>query len=150
MDCCKPATPEALPPVVIDCRSCGARGRAVKSITLDSLLVAPGSRPPGDYRFCPEPKCPVVYFHTTNGTELDVSDLKIRVGQKETAEDRPICYCFSHTAKELTDDVRANGVSTITQTIMAACKRGEDRCPTTNPQGGCCLGNVGAVVRAAK
>ena len=35
----------------------------------------------------------------------------------------------------------------VTAAITERCRRGEDRCPETNPQGACCLGNVRAISR---
>jgi len=83
-----------------------------------------------------------VYFHP-DGAALGVDALRVRVGQKETGPDRPICYCFAHSAA----DLRAK--PGIRDEIKAACKRGEDHCAETNPQGACCLGNVAAVLRQA-
>lgn len=96
-----------------------------------------------DRRFCRSAHCPVVYFHGEAGTALGADALKVRVGHKEHLADRPICYCFGHSAADL------QARPSIGEEIKAACKRGEDRCAETNPQGSCCLGNVAAVLRDA-
>ncbi|MFT4623360.1 MAG: hypothetical protein ACI8PZ_002016 [Myxococcota bacterium] len=139
MDCCTP-TSETAP--LVDCRRCGTRGRTVGDVTLDALLVFPDHRAAGAYRFCRTADCPVVYFDAA-GEELGVSAVRVRVGQKEALPDRPICYCFGHSAEDI------GATPGIRDDIKAACKRGEDRCPETNPQGSCCLGNVAAVLREA-
>lgn len=127
-----------------DCPRCGQRGRAVGDITLNALLVAPDLRTDGTWRFCRNSDCPVVYFDEGDGNVLEADALKVRVGQKEHHPDRPICYCFGHSAADLMER------PSIQQEIKAACKRGEDRCPQTNPQGSCCLGNVAAVLAATR
>ncbi len=138
MGCCdtRPEAPAGT------CPSCGARGRAVGDVTLDALLLEPARRPPGPWRFCRTPDCEVVYF-SGGGDVLRSDALAVRVGIKERAPDRPICYCFGHSAADLAER------PAIRDEIKAACKRGEDRCPQTNPRGACCLGDVGAVIAAA-
>ena len=46
-------------------------------------------------------------------------------------------------------DAQAHGVPTIRDSIRAACKAGRDNCERKNPQGRCCLGNVGLVLKSA-
>ena len=46
-----------------------------------------------------------------------------------------ICYCFSHTAKDLEDDVIKNGKSTIKEKIASEKKTGGCECKTKNPKG---------------
>ena len=58
----------------------------------------------------------------------------------------PLCYCFGYTAADIAAEIRADGATTIPDAITAHCRRGEDRCPETNPQGSCCLGNIRAAV----
>jgi hypothetical protein len=147
VDCC--TTDVAQTGALVDCPSCGSRGRTIEAITLDALLHAPAQRPPGAWRFCRQRTCPVVYYNTDDGSQLRVQALRVRVGQKDTAPDRPVCYCFGYSADDLITELRATGDSTIPDAIAAACRRGEDRCPETNPQGSCCLGNVRAVIEAA-
>ena len=148
MDCCA-TEPEARTDSRA-CPACGHRGRRVKRVTLDAL-VADGAAPDDqDYRFCATPGCPVAYFGDATGRQVPVSELRVRVGQKETAPDRPLCYCFDYSAADVTAQVEATGTSNIPDVITDHCRRGEDRCPQTNPQGSCCLGNVRAAVGAAE
>lgn len=139
MDCCSTTADTA---ALVDCPRCGTRGRIVGDQTLDALLVAPEQRATGAWRFCRKADCSVVYFND-DGAELEANALSVRVGQKEDKADRPICFCFGHSA----EDLRARPV--IREEIKTACRRGEDRCAETNPQGSCCLGNVAAVLREA-
>lgn len=136
--CCK-ATGGPSEVTARDCPRCSQRGRVVADATLDALLRAPNQRGGGPWRFCRNADCSTVYFHGT-GAVLEADALNVRVGQKEHGADRLVCYCFGHTAEDL---LRR---PSIQHEVKAACKRGEDRCPQTNPQGHCCLGNVADVL----
>jgi len=46
-----------------------------------------------------------------------------------------ICYCFKHTKKDLEDDAKAHGKSTIMAAIIAHSKAGECHCKENNPKG---------------
>jgi len=118
----------------------------VKPVTLASLVV--GLVPEGEHRFCATPGCPVAWF--SEAGRIPVSASRVRIGQKETAPDRPLCYCFGHAASDVVAEVRATGSSTIPARIAERCRRGEDRCELTNPQGSCCLGDVRAVLKQAQ
>jgi len=136
MDCC------ATEAVVDDlCPACHEKGRAVKPVTIRAM--APDAQPSSEgWRFCRSAHCGVAYYHV-RGNTVPVSALPVRVGLKETAPDRPVCYCFAYSEQDIARD--PNGVS---EDIKARCRRGEDRCAETNPQGSCCLGNVLAIARA--
>lgn len=116
-----------------------------------AALLAPGvTRSEGLHRFCRELVCGVVYFAERGGAVLGRDALTVRVGLKEDAPDRPVCYCFGYSAADIEADVTATGTSSIPGIITERCRRGEDRCPETNPEGRCCLGNVRAVLREAR
>ena len=149
MDCCG-AADEIEPQAITDCPRCGTRGRSVTEVTLDALLKAGTERADGPHRFCRNPVCEVVYFAESTGAVLGRGALTVRVGQKEDAPDRPVCYCFGYSAADIGTDVATTGTSPIPEIITEHCRRGEDRCPETNPQGSCCLGNVGTVLREAQ
>ena len=123
-----------------DCPHCSGRGRRVSAETLAALVIDP---PEGAFRFCYTTDCPVVYYSESTRETIGADRLRVRVGQKETAPDRPICYCFGYSAADILAD------PTIPTQIARRCKAGEDACPRTNPQGACCLGNVQAVLREA-
>lgn len=134
------------------CPSCGEKGKAVKPVTLKSLLTDEAQRRADDldgFRFCPTPGCDVAYYRA-GGDRFVVGDVRVPIGQKQTDASRLVCYCFDHTASEIEADVEASGTSTIPDDIAAKCKQGLDRCPETNPQGSCCLANVKAALKDAQ
>ncbi len=51
------------------------------------------------------------------------------------AKEELLCYCFVHSRKDIEEDFRKNGRSTILETIAAASRAGECRCQETNPKG---------------
>lgn len=94
------------------CPSCGKKGRMVKPLTVESLLTEEARsrviRADG-FRFCAEPSCNVAYFHPETGDRFLRSEVRVRIGQKETAPPRPICYCFNHTVEEIESGSRRRG-----------------------------------------
>lgn len=134
---------------IVDCPACGERGRKVKPVTIASLARETVERRDSGYRFCASVGCEVAWFSDW-GDCIPVSACRVAIGQKSTAADRTLCYCFGHTAKDLTDELAATGSSTLSQRIGEACRRGEDRCPEMNPQGSCCLGNVRAALQSVR
>jgi hypothetical protein len=72
--------------------------------------------------------------------------VRTRVGVKETEDPIPVCYCFGFTARQIAEDLTANGRSTIRPYIENQVRAGRCRCETTNPAGRCCLGNVSRVI----
>jgi hypothetical protein len=141
-DCC--SAPEFDPK---QCPSCGTRGHRVPPATLVALArVPPEATDP--WRFCPSNACEVVWFGETTRGVVERVDLRVRVGVKETAADRPICYCFGHDGTTIA--ARATTDDPVYREIRERCRRGEDRCETTNPQGHCCLADVLAIEREAR
>ena len=130
------------------CTACGKTGKPVKRETLEHLLKEDRVSLVRDtqYYFCQTPHCNVVYF-SRNADTFYKTDLKVRVGLKETAEPIPVCYCFGYTRKMIEDDFLRNGCSTIQKEITKKVKEGVCRCEVTNPQGACCLGDVAQVIK---
>ena len=135
------------------CRMCGGKGKAVKPVTIESLLTEDAlvrvSNPDG-FRFCLTPSCEVAYYRPGTEERFLRQDVRVRIGLKETDSPRPVCYCFDHTVEEIEADVATTGTSRIPDEIVDKCRQGLDRCPTTNPKGSCCLGDVKGVVQAAQ
>jgi len=134
------------------CPTCGTKGRRIKPITVESLArdaVLERLQTLEGFSYCPAPECPVAWYRPESGEIVDKTELKVRIGMKETTDPRPICYCFGHDAADLEVDILRNGRSDIPAGIAAKCKQGLDRCEETNPQGSCCLGNVNRVVKEA-
>jgi hypothetical protein len=118
-------------------------------VTLDALLLDGAPRRDESYRFCASVGCDVAWFGETTGHPIPMSACRVRIGQKETAADRPLCYCFGYAQADVARDVAVRGTSTIPDVIAEHCRNGRDRCPETNPQGACCLGNVRAAMKRA-
>jgi bacterioferritin-associated ferredoxin len=93
------------------------------------------------YAFCDSPTCPVVYF-TADGSQVLKTQLRVRVGAKETEDPIPVCYCFNVTERMIHEEVAQTGRSTASTLIRAEVKAGNCRCEVENPSGRCCLGEV--------
>ena len=132
------------------CPNCGEPGRSVGIVTLKHMVrpeLLEVVNKPG-FLFCRAADCPLVYFHPA-GETLEKSDLRVRVGLKETADPVPVCYCFGFTERMLLEEIRATGDTTIPERITAEMKADHCACETRNPQGSCCLGNVKAAAKRA-
>lgn len=134
------------------CPGCGAAGRPVKDITLESLLkpVAKARLKNGiDWMFCATPECGTVYFAEEDGTNFVKNDLSVRVGIKETDAPRHVCYCFDHTIEEIEKQVQATGKSTVLADIRERMQKA-CWCETKSPLGSCCLATVTKHVKTAE
>lgn len=132
------------------CPACSARARRVSPLTVRSLVkpeLAARVRDEG-YRFCESSTCDVVYFGVGDAAHRFLrSDLRLRVGQKETALPIPVCYCFDWTTEDIEREIRLTGDTTIPDRIRQKVRQGFCHCETMNPQGTCCLGNVHRAVQ---
>lgn len=140
MDCCK------VEGEVARCPACGGRGRRVGRATVLALARADPVPGDGPWHFCGTKGCAVVWFDA-RGRRLMRAASRVRVHQKEDADDRPVCYCFGYTVADVRAGLGADGRNAVADAITERCRRGEDRCEATNPQGSCCLGNVRAIGR---
>jgi hypothetical protein len=88
-----------------------------------------------NYYFCDDPHCDVVYFGNDQQVILR-SEMRQAVGQKSTAPDKPVCYCFDIRLTDLqTESAQARLRAFVTeQTKTSACD-----CEIRNPAGKCCL-----------
>ena len=123
---------------ILNCPNCSNKGRAVKPITLESLLTSDaqaGASNLDGFRFCATAGCDVVYYKPETGEVYAATEVTVPIGQKQTDASRTVCYCFAHTAAEIEADVAMTGDSSIPGDIAVKCKSGLDRCPETNPQG---------------
>jgi copper chaperone CopZ len=155
----------------VECPSCGKKAKRVSPVTLAALLKAEfakrfatdshscchsngeGCKPvTGDtgWRFCDSPACDVVYFSEEGDTTYTKSQLKVPVGVKERAGDRPLCYCFGHSVASIKEELRTKGRSDATEDIRAKMKNPGCRCETENPSGSCCLGSVAKGIKIAQ
>lgn len=72
--------------------------------------------------------------------------LRVRVGMKEKEAPIPLCYCFGFDEEDARAEIARVGRSTIPQRISVFIKQGMCACPTRNPSGACCLGDVSKVI----
>ena len=144
--CCRPL---ATPRDTTHCPWSGSAGKPVKPLTLHALLKPELREQVRDevYRFCGDPTCELVYYSQDGKQTFTKSDLTVRVGVKEQAAPRPLCYCFGHSVETLRQEWESTGGITAIEAIKAEVKAGTCRCDVTNPSGGCCLGEV---IKAAK
>lgn len=133
------------------CPACGVAGKPVKTLTLRSLLRPEKKMEIADknYLFCGSPGCDLVYFSEDGSSTFAKNDLTVRVGVKENSPPRPVCYCFDHSIEGIFDEVERTGRSTVVDDIRMRIQEEGCSCETKNPQGGCCLGTVESVARAA-
>ncbi len=131
----------------MDCPRCEVPGRAVKAATVAAQL-APETVTDGDaWTMCRSAQCKVVYFRADE--VVPIGQLPATPFHKSTEPARLVCFCFEHSVSDVEADLATHGRSTIRESIKAACKAGEDDCLHENPQGRCCLGNVGQVISQA-
>ena len=128
------------------CPECGKQGKPVQRITLESLLKEPEKIQDQAYWFCATADCPAVYFSYPSASVFHKTDLKVRVGIKETEDPIPLCYCFGWDRKRIQDEIRQTGKSTAVESITKEVKAGRCFCERSNPQGTCCLGNISKAV----
>ncbi len=131
------------------CPSSRTVGLKVDLVTVKALLAGDALRHLDGkaYRFCPEPGCDIVYFDRGTNSIFGKRDLEVRVGQKESEDPIPVCYCFDITVADLRRDIATRGGTDIPAMITAEVKAGHCACEVKNPQGSCCLGNVSKAVK---
>ncbi|WP_291300338.1 putative iron-sulfur cluster-binding metallochaperone [Desulfosporosinus sp. BICA1-9] len=126
------------------CPECGDKGRLMKIITLNSLLVPSAFaklEPSASYKMCTNKACSVVYF-SDNQDVFETKDIKVEVYIKSEDEDCPVCYCFGWTKKRVLQELEETGRTTVLEEIIVHTKAGLCGCEVNNPEGSCCIGNV--------
>jgi len=149
-DCCgTPATSTATATNGLPCPACGGKGKAVKTVTLQSLLKPEPKARIGEhsYLYCGNPECRIVYY-ANHGPTFSTDDMAVRVGVKEKSPPQHVCYCFNHTIEQIEDEVRRTGQSTVLDDIKERMKVA-CWCETKSPMGSCCLSTVAQYVKAA-
>ncbi len=123
------------------CPSCGKKGKPVAVLTVKSLVRDHTDvRTSLSYSFCRTVDCDVVYF--SDQGVFTKSDVKVRVGIKETANPIPLCYCFDYSRENIRRDIESSGSTTVLEDIKAEVQGGFCACEVKNPSGACCLGDV--------
>lgn len=132
------------------CPHCGARGRAIPSVTLQHHVV-PARRAQiiheDGWSLCTDPECDVVYFRLEDAVRR--GEVIALPYLKDSGGSRLVCFCFEHSVEAVEEDVHRHGSSTLRATIAAACAAGQDDCARKNPQGRCCLGDLDRLVARA-
>lgn len=135
------------------CPACGKKGKSVGTETVKALLAVTlhAIRPDHTYRFCAEEVCPVVYFADDGKQTFTEQELRERVYQKHPDDANVfVCYCFRHTPGSIRAELLASSQSTVVETVTQGTKVHQCACEIRNPQGSCCLGNVGAAVKRVR
>jgi len=149
-DCCSTENTKEKNQVTV-CPNCKNKGKAVELMTIKSLLVQDAMKrliPSPNYYFCRTFDCPIVYFNDSISFIKD--ELIVPVFQKENSNSTPVCYCFGFNKENIIDDVAKNGKSTIREEVTQYVKDNKCGCEFRNPQGDCCLGNIGQVAKQAQ
>lgn len=108
--------------------------------TLLHQLHTPFNQQFGDdaFYFCASVDCDVVYFNL-QGKTYEQAQLRQPVGQKSTAADRMLCYCFDIRADQVADEMTAQGHSPSKDFVTRMTKEQRCACDLRNPAGRCCL-----------
>jgi hypothetical protein len=132
----------------VTCPVSGTKGAPVELQTVKALLTesALARLCVTDYRFCPDPKCDVVYFEAHGGW-YGRGDLRVPVWHKEPFGARLVCYCFGETESRIRQELIDHGQSRAVERVRAHITAGRCACEVRNPRGACCLGDVSAAVK---
>jgi hypothetical protein len=130
------------------CPVSGSHGAAVDVLTVKALLTESALRRllPGEYRFCPDASCEVVYF-SADGDRFTTADVRVPVWKKLPFGDRPICYCFGESEASIRSEFESFGTSTAIERVRDGIGAEHCACQVRNPRGACCLGDVIAAVK---
>jgi hypothetical protein len=125
------------------CPECQGVGQSVSTKTVLHQIRAEelGRVNGGDYRFCADRDCSIVYYDS-DGTRFLIGDARELIGAKTGGDGRPICYCFGFIEGDVRSEICEEGASTVAQRITKLIKAGMCECEVRNPVGVCCLGPV--------
>ena len=144
MDCCNTSLNKAN----FSCPHCSQEGNAIENITLRSLLheeLLKNIKSESSYKYCKSSECDISYFSKEN--YFKVSDLKIKMTDKDQSLDVPVCYCFGYTRESILKDIITTGETNALEEIKNKMKDPGCFCERSNPQGTCCLGNVAVWIK---
>jgi hypothetical protein len=129
------------------CPLSGSPGKAVDRQTVKALLTEHGlvRLSPGEYRFCPDADCDVVYFGADD-VRFTTGDVRVGVWQKQPFGRRQVCYCVGESEDSIRAEIEAEGRSSAVERIREHIAAGRCACEVRNPRGACCLGDVIAAV----
>jgi len=130
------------------CSSCNGQGRSVSRKTV-LLMLKPElleRAMHGNYNFCSERDCSIVYFEDKGRQQFTVDDLRTRVGLKVNDHPIPVCYCFGFDEKHIRDEIEGSGKTSIPREVSRLIREGLCACEARNPSGMCCLGELNKTV----
>ncbi len=130
------------------CLECGRTGTKVLRVTMGVHIKEEHWPLLGQgFRFCWTPDCDVVYYDNQKGIYFHKGDVKSRIGIKETAPPRPVCYCMNVTEERIAEEILEKKCCFSLEDIKSYTKAGEGKwCLTTNPTGRCCREYLVAVI----
>lgn len=131
------------------CSQCAGASRYVTKRTM-LLMLKPElfeRISDGQYYFCSNFDCGIVYFPEHQGTCFFTNDLRVRVGTKEKQDPKPLCYCFGFDESDFRDEINRTGKTVTLGRIAELLKAGMCACETRNPSGACCLGDITKTVK---
>ena len=126
-------------------------GAAVDRLTVKALLNESALQHlrPGEYRFCPDTSCDVVYFGA-EGDRFTTADVRVPIWQKLPYGARPICYCFGESETSIRSELESAGTSTAIERVRDHIGAERCACEVRNPRGTCCLGDLITAVKRVK
>ena len=134
------------------CESCQSKGQPVSRKTV-LLVLKPDlldRARHGNYSFCSERDCSVVYFEDNGRVHFTVDDLRIRVGVKVKDDPIPLCYCFGFDESHIREEIEQTGNTTIPDEVSGLIREGLCACEARNPAGVCCLGELHKAAKRLK
>lgn len=135
------------------CPKCSNEGVVVKLITPQTLLEDVHKkhiRTNSIYKFCKNSNCEVVYFSDDPSHLFTKEDLTVKTTLKDKGLDVKVCYCFGHTRQSILTELQTFGETKVLEDVKSKMKDPGCFCERSNPQGGCCLGNVTSWIKEAK
>jgi len=108
------------------CSSCNGQGRPVSRKTV-LLMLKPElleQAMHGNYSFCSERDCSIVYFEDKGGNRFTVDDLRIRVGLKVTEDPIPLCYCFGFDENHIRNEIERTGNTSVPEKVSKLIREG--------------------------
>ncbi len=131
--CCTASDPDCPPSKKHRCPDNGKAYVEVSVRTITHHIKNPWEWKPDAQRyfFCDDPDCDVVYFGEDDST-IRKTELRTRVGVKETSADAPLCYCYGINKSDAT-------MPGVRDYVVGQTRAGNCACETRNPSGRCCL-----------
>lgn len=103
--------------------------------------------------FCPNTKCPIIYFNSTDEIYIGLDDLHSVVMHKipVNTKNRPACYCKNVLEDQILDELINKKCcdSLIDIQNFTGANTGKN-CAITNPTGRCCGKQIKEIIEFAK